>query len=636
MKDKEAMQTGMEETQVSIPEWTLEDFTGTEPYRWLYDHRENKLLYRQLVITAKNLAKRCHFNITDFNDMLSGYIASRMPKNADNYVTAFPGQKHEFVSGKYICDNDGVRYTWKLGEEIAVCSHPILPIARIINQDTGEQHVRIAFRRGGVWKTLDVEKKVAYTAKKAADCLSGKGIAVTSENAKYLVAYLCDMESMNYDTLPEIRMTSKLGWHDDRFVPYDGTLKYLDNGNSQLVGAIRQHGDFDAWLNTAKETRTGETRYLPVRMAMAASFASPLLSKIGYLPCLCNIWSSISSIGKTVLIMLAASVWGNPEIGRGLPMTANGTVNSLEVIAATLNNIPLFLDELQTVQQERGFANTVYNLCEGSGKNRLDSSVELRNFLHWNLITITSGEQAVATDRDKEGALARVVDVTVAEAIFPDPHEVVNIIKSNYGHAGKQFVEMLSKENFDELKQEANRISKSLQDDGVQAKQADSGAVLIIADRLAAKYVFHDENALTVSDVKKYLKLRVDTDLNRRVYEYVCGWCFQYRNNFEDADNRFPTQYYGKKVDENHYRILKKPLQDELARNGYDFRSFVEWCVNHKVIEDERGRQGRHAGGNPQWLLDFHTDVLDQEEPPADEKTAYTQIMAEDIPDLPF
>ena len=62
---------------------------------------------------------------------------------------------------------------------------------------------------------------------------------------------------------------------------------------------------------------------------------------------LCILWGR-TGVGKSVALMVAASVWGNPN--GGLFGTMNGTLNFLQSQAALLRNLPLCLDELQTIR----------------------------------------------------------------------------------------------------------------------------------------------------------------------------------------------------------------------------------------------------------------------------------------------
>ena len=82
------------------------------------------------------------------------------------------------------------------------------------------------------------------------------------------------------------------------------------------------------------------------KIILAASFASVLLEPLGCLPFFVHLWGVDSGTGKTVALMVAASVWGDPAIGNYVK-TFDGTVVGLEKTAAFLNELPLCLDELQ-------------------------------------------------------------------------------------------------------------------------------------------------------------------------------------------------------------------------------------------------------------------------------------------------
>lgn len=61
-----------------------------------------------------------------------------------------------------------------------------------------------------------------------------------------------------------------------------------------------------------------------VRLAFAASFGSVLIEPLKILPFVFHIWSGESGTCKTVAIMAAMSIWGNPKMG-GLVKTMNTT-----------------------------------------------------------------------------------------------------------------------------------------------------------------------------------------------------------------------------------------------------------------------------------------------------------------------
>ena len=114
--------------------------------------------------------------------------------------------------------------------DILACYHPILPIERLKNLETGEEQIKLAYKRNGRWDEIIVPKTMVTSANKIVS-LSGRGIAVTSENAKYLVRYLADVENANEEHIAVQYSTSKLGWIRGRSCPMIAILYLMGMRN---------------------------------------------------------------------------------------------------------------------------------------------------------------------------------------------------------------------------------------------------------------------------------------------------------------------------------------------------------------------------------------------------------------------
>ena len=163
-----------------------------------------------------------------------------------------------------------------------------MPVERLKNIQTGEEQIKIAFKRNNRWQEIIVPKDVVATASKIVG-LSKNGIAVTSETAKHLVRYLSDVENLN-DEYIEIQYSSgKLGWIGDGFLPYseeiifDGDAKFR-----QLFEAIRVKGDRETWYEHVKKIRQQDK--FEIKFMLAASFASVLIKPLDALPFFTDLW----------------------------------------------------------------------------------------------------------------------------------------------------------------------------------------------------------------------------------------------------------------------------------------------------------------------------------------------------------
>lgn len=205
---------------------------------------------------------------------------------------------------------------------------------------------------------------------------------------------------------------------------FDGDANY-----STIYKAISQKGSFEKWLNTAVKCRSDS---ITAQIMLAASFASVLISKIGGLCFFVHLWGVESGTGKTVALMLAASVWGNPAIGQYV-QTFNATQVGHEKTAAFLNNIPMCIDELQLSKDSRGRSKfDVYQLSQGVGRTRGTKTGGIDKPPTWLLCILTTGESPLTADNSGAGAINRVIDIEckAKDAVVKDGIGVTQVYKA--------------------------------------------------------------------------------------------------------------------------------------------------------------------------------------------------------------
>lgn len=270
-----------------------------------------------------------------------------------------------------MADEYGVLGGTMMGSMETACPHPIMPVQKLRNIDTGELKVRMAFRRlaSKVWTEVLTDFDTISNAKNIVS-LAKIGVSVTSgKRAQSLVDYIADILDMNYDVIPEVRSVSRMGWNEEGFSPYVEGIVFDGNDNfGRIFRAIRPKGDLSAWLYEALDARKYS---ITARILLASHSGSALVGPLGCLPFFVHLWGMDSGTGKTVGQMLAASVWADPIPGGDYFKTFKGTSVGFEIIAGFLNSLPLFIDELQLSKDARGrLIFNVYELAAGSGKLR--------------------------------------------------------------------------------------------------------------------------------------------------------------------------------------------------------------------------------------------------------------------------
>lgn len=622
----------LEEKGIVVPDYTEKEFLETDaPYAWLYKHKDNKFLLKRLTQIMKEKAGKV--GVKGFVSLFEAYCETMALKKGVpiDRTTEFDEQPLELYSGEYICDENGVRILDKFGYETAVCPHPIIPIRRLVNVDSGEERLEIAYKKGHSWRTAIVEKSILASSQKILD-LAAYGVIVTSENAKLLSTYLFKMEQLNYSTLSEKRSVGRLGWINGHgFSPYLDELEFDGETNFRhIFQAVGQKGDRDTWIETMKSVRAEKT---VGRLFLAASFASAILEPCGLLPFFVHAWGG-SGNGKTVGLMIATSVWANPRMGEYIT-TFNSTDVGQEMVASFLNSLPMCLDELQ-IQASSGvkeFDRMIYKLTEGIGKTRGAKAGGIRQLTTWKNCILTTGEYPIINANSMSGATIRVIEVECGKKVYSDLIGLCAAINDNYGFAGKEFVEYLQQDGVeDEVSSMQKEIFRELlQRDGTD-KQALSASAIITADRIATELFFQDGNELTVDDLSEYLVKADTANANSRALEYIYELVARNPGKFTPSENgEYRGEVWGK-IEDPWIYIVKSVFDREMSNAGYNASAFLSWAKRNRSLlrtdGDESGRSARttRIAGQVVKAICIHS---------AEEKLSLDQI-PDSMDDIPF
>lgn len=576
-------------------EWTFqsEDFLTTAPYEALYAYHKQPFVHAakaaELAAYANDVA---HFK--GFKTMYKRYLESLKVQSGTVYidnVTNFTGQPLELNAGDWEAGDDGIFHKAGFGEETA-CPHPIMPVERLVNIDTGEEKLTLAYCKGGKWRRVIIDKVVLANSNKVTE-LARYGIAVTSQNARAFVEYISDVENLNYDKIPEKKSIGRFGYiHGEGFSPYvDGLIFDGDANFRSMFQAVRSEGRYELWKQTAAEVRGMS---LTAKIILAASFASVLLQPLNCLPFFVHLWGVDSGTGKTVALMVAASVWGDPSIGAYVK-TFDGTVVGQEKTAAFLNNLPLCLDELQLAKDNRGRTNfDVYKLAQGVGRTRGNRAGGVDLTPTWRNCILTTGESPLTGQASGAGAVNRVIDIECksAEAVIQDGMRISGLVKRNYGFAGKAFVEELYKDAsvLDQVSLRYQDIFRTLSALDTTEKQAMAAAAIILADELACKWIFKDTQApITINEISAFLASKAAVSAGDRGYKFLCDWVTQNSNRLCGRAENANTDVLGA-IENGRAYIIRSVFERVLQDAGYSTAAMVSYLKQEGLIET----RGKH------------------------------------------
>lgn len=569
-----------------LPEYTKNDFLmTTTPYEWLYAHKDNRFELKQLLSRMSAMAKSV--GVGNLTALFNAYVESIKGQDTmpGGNRTDFTGQELELDCGSWDATDIGIFGTDKLGFPVTACYHPIMPVQRLVNIDSGIHKVKLAFSMGRRWSSI-IEDRSTISDSRAIIGLSRYGIAVNSENAKYLVRYLSEVEQMNYDLIPEVSSVGRLGWIDDYgFSPYTGELVF--DGEEEYrtrFESIKERGSRQKWIDCCKSVRAGKTKGAVIaRIMLAASFASALVKPCNCLPFFVHLWGG-SETGKTVGLLLAASVWADPEIGKYI-QTFNATDVGKELGAAFYNSLPLILDELQLVKDNRkDFDKMIYQLSEGVGRTRGKKTGGLQKTPTWRNCILTTGEHPIISPSSGAGAVNRTLEIDCHDLhLFDDPKGVAVALYNNYGFAGREFVECLMDDAaLEDARSLQNAMQEELKTEDTMDKQTASAALIMAADRMIEKQFFQDGILLKPSDIAPYLVNKQMVNQNARALQFIYDQVNINANRFS-PDVSAGGEIWGDQDDQYIY-IIKSKFDQILQDEGYNASAFIGWAKNHGVL----------------------------------------------------
>lgn len=513
----------------------------------------------------------------------------RTPTETFDNITNFESLIYPDMScGNWVADKNGVR-TYSMFGECLACYHPILPIKRLINAETGTEKIVLAFLKANKWREITVDKGQIATNTKITD-LANVGVSVTSETSRYLVKYLSDVENYNIDIIPEYVSTSKMGWINGEFMPYANNVIF--DGNSRFedtFSAITQSGDYEQWLELVKYYRAKGR--VELKFYLAASFASVLVQPLNALPFWCNVWGGTGA-GKTVAEMIAVSIWADPTNSRYISNFKTTDV-ATEIKSDFLNNLPLVLDDTATIKRKMGdnFSTFIYDLCSGKGKSRSNRNLGINKEKTWSNVIFSSGETPLNSENLQAGAMNRVLDLEAdSTSIFEDGQAVVDIIGQNYGYAGKEFISVIKEIGFEKIEEMQKEFLQKIKAENKMEKQSVSLSILLTADKIATEHIFKDDCYIDFADIKQVLVSEESLSENERCYEFVLGEVAGNPNKFKPNNfGEYQGEMWGCYQDE--YIVILSNVFEKICKNaGYSSKGFLAWAAKNNYVLSSNGK----------------------------------------------
>ena len=578
---------------------TREDIFNIKVFERLYQD-EIKADIDDFMKVMNKVKDACQKNrYTGFSSTYKMYKDSQQ----DQYIyesnfLVFKGlNENSYNTNRYELFSDGIIYENipNVGR-ILVCYHPIVPIQKYKSAEDGSEKIKLAYYTNYEWNYVIVDKSIISSTQSIIK-LSDLGIAVNSENAKYLIKYLTEIENLNKDKIKTEISVSRLGWINDKLVPYDKTYEF-DNAKDlpRVDERFGTSGKLEDWVEFFKERRKINNI---TRIIMAGAVASILLKTIKQSGFTIHIFGE-SGYGKTLACMVGQSIFGNPSQNdsSGIGINFNFTNAGLEYRLNLYNNIPLFINEMQLQRDAKDYDKMLFMIESGRGKARSTKVGGVGKENSWNNVVITNGEKNIVKTNSDNGAYNRCLCCEILQDAFDNPMEVADFVKENYGnpireilkHLGNYDIKKIFKEKREETKVQGNIITE---------KQKILEAIIMTGDKILTDTIFKDEYYLTINDFENKVVKEKETAIEERAYEVVKDWvitkerCFLSKDSDGTEDRYKNIDIYGKKmagVNNGYIAFLIQPLKKVLEENGFDFGQITSVWKRKGYTKCDKGK----------------------------------------------
>tara|TARA_R110000744_G_scaffold95042_5_gene183752 strand:- start:67 stop:2928 length:2862 start_codon:yes stop_codon:yes gene_type:complete len=288
-------------------------------------------------------------------------------------------------------------------------------------------------------------------------CLASHGAIVSEKKFVFLQNFLVlSVKGLQYLKRIE-NMRLQFGWADndskfiigDREITSEGTYHSPPSGvTSEIAAHLKPTGSFEKWKEVFD--LYGRPGLEPHAFAALTAFGAPLLKFLGQNGAIINVIHPDSGTGKTTILHMANSVYGDPQ---RLCSMWNDTLNAKIMRLGIMNNLPFTVDEM-TNTTPADFSTLAYSMSQGRGKDRVKASAnELRvNLTSWATISLASSnasfyEKMTSLKTSPEGELMRLLEYKIqqVDAIPTDIAKDMfdHQLKENYGHAGDIYIKYL-------------------------------------------------------------------------------------------------------------------------------------------------------------------------------------------------
>lgn len=493
---------------------------------------------------------------------------------------------------KIIYDGDGKPVDTK-----RITPSPVIITGRLLNNESSTEFMHLSWWRDGCWMSSVVDREQVASSRDIVK-LAAIGFPVDSGTASDVVRFLSTFEAENITELPKVSTAETLGWGKNQSVFLCGQLMVTkdsiketlsaamntdpkdwgenwvvfhapDSGEEQIAKGYYSQGSFDNWKGIVEKVE----EYPRVLLAVPASLAPVLLQILNAHNFILD-WSYPTSSGKTTVLRLAGSSWGQPNETELYKVVHpwDATRVGVERLCSLGSGLPVILDDTKKAKDKEAIAQVVYDVASGS--TRVRGSVKgMQKARAFRTVLLSSGESRITSFTKDGGMHARVLSVWGPPFKGRNKASLVSEINRelmlNFGHAGPRFVQFVL-ENRDQWlvwKKTHRKIEREYMDmadgDPILSRYSDYYATLSLTAHLACEALDFNWSYDPIEALWEDLAGGIEgADNAKAAFMDVIDFIYSRPDNFYDNTGESDKWSYQKKKGKNQ----KQPFSGWLGR----------------------------------------------------------------------
>ena len=348
---------------------------------------------------------------------------------------------------------------------------------------------------------------------KAREIANNNGIFERGKRLENIIEYMRHCLNDQLKSKKAAHMHKQFGWDESKTRVIIGNREIHAYGInhvpvseelSQVTPTLNKKGSYEKWQEAIKfyERPGMELR----AFGFFCGFGSMLMPLFDSREksAVINLYNPEAGQGKTSIIQMMTSIYGNPDLESKLINVWGDTENSIINRLGYMKNLPAGVDEMTDITPEE-LHRFLKFISSGRGKNRMGNGAnrERNNDTVFNLICVVSSNTDFRTvmyskKAKASGEMARFIQLRIEKDHTLNKAEVdklMSLIFDNYGHAGEIYSQYLI-QNLDKIKKELVemqvKLDKMLGFRGEERKYSTNLAAVFLGAIIAKRLGIHN------------------------------------------------------------------------------------------------------------------------------------------------